>query len=147
MIDRFQDGYFFLNNFYPCAVEYRGIQFRCAEAAFQAQKCRNEGDKARFAGMNATEARNAGRAVSIRPDWEAVKVSEMRAVVKAKFAQNPELCQALLDTGDAYLEEGNTWGDRTWGTVDGRGANLLGQILMEAREGFREQILEEDTCL
>lgn len=31
------------------------------------------------------------------------------------------------------LEEGNTWGDRTWGTVDGVGQNLLGHVLMTVR--------------
>ena len=39
----------------------------------------------------------------------------------------------VLATGDAYLEEGNTWGDRIWGTVNGSGANRLGFILMQIR--------------
>ena len=61
----------------------------------------------------------------------------MREIVEAKFEQNPQLREMLLATGDAYLEEGNTWGDRTWGTVNGVGANNLGRILMDVREGLR----------
>lgn len=144
MISQFQNEYFFLSNFYPCQVEYKGMQYQNTEAAFQAQKCRTEEERMPFADMNATEAKKAGRAVSLRPDWEQIKVSEMKSIVQAKFDQNPDLLQALLATGNKYLEEGNTWGDRTWGTVDGRGANILGQILMEVREGYRERMLEDD---
>jgi hypothetical protein len=57
----------------------------------------------------------------------------MGEIVRAKFEQNPNLAEKLLSTQDAYLEEGNTWGDRTWGTVNGAGANHLGRILMEIR--------------
>ena len=57
----------------------------------------------------------------------------MEEIVRAKFTQNIELADKLLATGDAYLEEGNTWGDRIWGTVNGSGANRLGFILMQVR--------------
>ena len=57
----------------------------------------------------------------------------MEEIVRAKFRQNTELADKLLATGDAYLEEGNTWGDRVWGTVNGSGANRLGVILMQIR--------------
>ena len=77
--------------------------------------------------------------MSLRADWEDIKVNVMRDVVKAKFEQNGDLKDALLATKDAYLEEGNTWGDRTWGTVNGSGANLLGQILMNVREKLKEK--------
>lgn len=42
----------------------------------------------------------------------------MEELVRAKFTQNPDLADKLLATGDAHLEEGNTWGDRIWGTVN-----------------------------
>lgn len=58
----------------------------------------------------------------------------MLQVVRAKFTQNAELADKLLATGDAHLEEGNTWGDRVWGTVNGVGANQLGIILMKIRD-------------
>lgn len=61
----------------------------------------------------------------------------MYEIVKAKFTQNEDLKQRLLETGDMYLEEGNTWGDRTWGTINGKGQNRLGKILMKVREELK----------
>lgn len=57
----------------------------------------------------------------------------MYEVVLAKFSQNEFLKQKLIATGREWLEEGNTWGDITWGTVDGVGNNYLGKILMAVR--------------
>lgn len=51
----------------------------------------------------------------MRKDWESVKFSIMKDLVKAKFTQNPDLARKLLATDDAHLEEDNTWGDRIWG--------------------------------
>lgn len=63
----------------------------------------------------------------------------MGEIVREKFVQNPELAQKLLSTGSAYLEEGNTWGDKVWGTVNGSGANQLGFILMRVRDELAER--------
>jgi hypothetical protein len=132
-IDSFRGEFFFLSNFYEAPVLYDGIVYQNNEAAFQAQKCQNYADRQKFAELNPTEARHRGRAVPLRKDWEKVKISVMGEIVRAKFEQNPNLAEKLLSTQDAYLEEGNTWGDRTWGTVNGAGANHLGRILMEIR--------------
>ena len=137
VINSFRDENYFLSNFYEAPVKYDGILYQNNEAAFQAQKYANKADRQRFVDLNSTEARHLGRKISLRKDWEQVKISIMREIVEAKFEQNPQLREMLLATGDAYLEEGNTWGDRTWGTVNGVGANNLGRILMDVREGLR----------
>ncbi len=59
----------------------------------------------------------------------------MRNVVFTKFRQHPELQSRLVATGACMLVEGNTWGDKFWGRVDGKCLNVLGSILMEVR-GF-----------
>ena len=141
MINQFRDEYYFLSNFSDSPMEYDGISYQNAEAAFQAQKCVNAADRLSFSRLNPSEAKKLGRRVSLRPDWEDIKVGVMRDVVRAKFSQNPELKKKLLATSGEYLEEGNTWGDRVWGTVNGSGANLLGQILMELRENL--EIIKE----
>lgn len=64
----------------------------------------------------------------------------MEEIVREKFTQNTELADKLLATGDAYLEEGNTWGDRIWGTVNGSGANRLGVILMQIRAELKDDL-------
>lgn len=138
MINSFRNEYFFLSNFYEAPVVYDGIEYKNNEAAFQAQKCVNAADRKQFESLNATEAKNLGRTIHLRKDWEAVKVSVMRDIVKEKFFQNDDLRAKLIATGEEYLEEGNDWGDRIWGTVDGQGRNLLGNILMEVREICKE---------
>ena len=50
-----------------------------------------------------------------------------------------DLKEKLLATGDEHLEEGNTWGDTTWGTVNGIGENRLGKILMKVRNELQEE--------
>lgn len=72
-------------------------------------------------------------------DWEEVKDKVMYEIVLAKFTQNPDLKEKLLATGDEHLEEGNTWGDTTWGTVNGIGENRLGIILMKVRKELQEE--------
>lgn len=138
-IDSFTGKYEFLSNFYVAPVIFEGLTYNNNEAAFQAQKCIDPKDRSKFTKLNPTEAKKLGREIQLRKDWEQIKIQVMRGVVEAKFTQNPELAWKLLDTGDTYLEEGNTWGDRIWGTVDGQGANILGKILMVVRENLRQQ--------
>ena len=137
MINKFNDDTYYLSNFSPYPVKYNGVAYKNAEAAFQAQKCIKPDDRLLFADLDSSQAKKLGRKISLRPDWEFCKVNIMREIVQAKFNQNADLRERLLSTGDEYLEEGNDWGDRIWGTVDGKGANLLGLILMELRTQFR----------
>jgi ribA/ribD-fused uncharacterized protein len=144
LIDSFRGDYYFLSNFYPATVQYDGITYQNNEAAFQAQKCLTITEQLKFADMDASSAKRLGRKVMLRPDWEQVKVRLMKEIVRMKFVQNPDLKEKLLATGDATLIEGNTWGDRTWGKVDGVGMNLLGKILMEVREELTNTVYDID---
>lgn len=136
VINVFRGPHFFLSNFYEAPVSYRGLTYRNTEAAFQAQKCLCEEEKLPFTEMEPSRAKNMGRRVKLRPDWEDVKLSLMEEIVTAKFEQNAALMQMLLDTGSALLKEGNTWNDVFWGVSrkTGRGENHLGRILMRIRE-------------
>jgi ribA/ribD-fused uncharacterized protein len=137
-IDSFRGDYFFLSNFFECSVTYKNLTYTNNEAAFQAQKCVSDSERIQFTKLNPSEAKKLGRKVTLRKDWESVKIKIMEEIVRAKFVQNPELAQKLIATGNAYLEEGNTWGDKVWGTVNGSGANNLGIILMKVRNELAE---------
>lgn len=136
-IDSFRGSNYYLSNFYSAKVEYDGITYENTEAAFQAQKCINPEDRVMFSHCDPSAAKKLGRRVKLRPDWEEVKYVHMKHIVKAKFEQNPDLAAKLIATGDAHLEEGNTWGDRIWGTVNGVGNNALGLILMQVRDELK----------
>lgn len=141
MINEFRGKYFFLSNFYEVPVTYRGITYRNNESAFQAQKVSSEDDRKTFSTLNPSEAKKKGRHVSLRKDvdWDSIKTTWMYEICKAKFSQNEELRNRLLATDNEQLEEGNTWGDRIWGTVNGIGENRLGKILMRVREELRSE--------
>ncbi|NCE64113.1 NADAR family protein [Pseudoflavonifractor sp. 524-17] len=130
-IKEFKGEYFFLSNFYIAPVIYQGIRFENNEAAFQAAKCPERMQE--FRDLDPRSAKRLGQKVNLRPDWGTIKYDVMYQVCKEKFSQNPDLLSKLLQTGDAELIEGNTWGDRVWGVCHGVGENHLGKILMQVR--------------
>lgn len=83
--------------------------------------------------MKPVEAKHEGYKVKLRENLKEIKIHVMYEVILAKISQNEFLKQKLIATGREWLEEGNTWGDRTWGTVNGVGQNLLGKVLMAVR--------------
>lgn len=136
----FRGKYYFLSNFYDVAVIYDGIWYGNAEAAFQAQKCMKKEEKERFSYLPASEAKRLGRKVYMRQDWNKVKVGIMKNILRAKFDQNPDIQYELMETGNAMLVEGNTWGDTFWGVdmITGKGQNMLGELLMQIRAEYQE---------
>lgn len=138
MINDFRGKYFFLSNFYNSKIEINGITFLNVESAFQSFKDMDK--QSGFANLDPSSAKRKGRRVNLRYDWEDIKDDVMYQVVKAKFEQNKILKQKLIDTGEEYLEEGNTWNDTYWGVCRGKGKNMLGKTLMKVRLELKENI-------
>jgi ribA/ribD-fused uncharacterized protein len=133
-IGEFRGKYYFLSNFSSYPVTHDGWTYQNNEAAFQAMKVADRSKREGFTQLPPNKAKPKGRNVRLRPDWEQVKEQFMYEIVLAKFTQNDDLKQKLLDTGDALLIEGNTWDDTEWGVCRGRGQNKLGKILMRVRK-------------
>ena len=134
-IERFSGTYRFLSNFFivPGGLEYEGRRYPTLEHAFAAAKSLDPVVREAIAALSgASQAKRAGRAISLRPDWEAVKLAVMADLLARKFSCET-LARALTETGETELVEGNNWGDIFWGVCDGRGENHLGRLLMELR--------------
>ena len=145
-IDSFSDEFHFLSNFHKAPIMYKGIAYPTSEHAYQAAKCLSDNSRLNISIMKTPgETKKYGRTVSLRPDWQEVKVGIMEEIVLAKFWQNPGLRMKLLLTEDIFLEEGNTWGDTFWGTCGGVGENHLGKILMKVRERLNTTIKLKET--
>ena len=143
VISEFRGVNRFLSNFYPATIIMDGLRFTDSEAAFQSQK---EPEKAHmYEGLDPKTTKAMGRKANLRSDWDEVKDDTMRRVVRLKFEQNSDLQKRLIDTGEAVLIEGNNWHDNYWGvcTCDKceriSGKNMLGKILMEIRNEFKER--------
>ena len=132
MISSFTGQHDFLSNFYPYPIKYNGLLYASTEAAYQAQKTLDEGERKRFTGLNAKDSKRMGKKVKLRNDWESVKVQVMEDVLREKFKIG-HLKEKLLATGTEELVEGNTWGDKYWGVCGGVGKNMLGKLLMKIR--------------
>lgn len=140
-ISRFRDEFKFLSNFYEAPVTFKGLTYRNAEAAFQAQKSPEHSKT--FERLTGSDARRLGRMVPLAADWESSKLSLMEQIVKAKFEQNPDLMAQLLSTGDRRIVELNDWKDDYWGISSAEGQNHLGRILEQIRHDARMSQVSE----
>ena len=132
-IDVFSGLYRFLSNFEGPEITYEGLAYKTLEAAFQAAKTTDPAEKLCIQGLPTPgQAKRAGRKVTLRLEWETIKLSVMETLLRQKFAQDPWRGW-LSATGDEELIEGNTWGDTFWGVCEGVGKNHLGQLLMKIR--------------
>ena len=135
IIGSFNGEYEFLSNFYPSPISFDGILYPTNEHAFQAYKSLSREERLDIAN-SATPgiAKRKGRKIILRRDWEQIKDNVMEFCLRKKFTEHLDLQKKLLETGDAILIEGNTWGDTYWGMCAGVGENKLGQLLMKIRE-------------
>lgn len=122
----------FLSNFYPSPIALDGLEWPTVEAYFQGMKCPARSEQVRLAGSPA-EAKRLGRRLPLRDDWDDVRLDVMRAALRAKFTQIPELRETLLSSGDRPLVEAAPR-DYFWGEgADGSGLNQLGLLLVGLR--------------
>jgi ribA/ribD-fused uncharacterized protein len=130
----FFEEYRWLSNFHICDVEYEGLVYGSTEAAYQAAKTLDQGQKKVFQDVSPAGAKKLGSKIDIRPDWEDIKIQVMYDINLDKYTKHKDLRDKLLATGDMHLEETNWWGDRFWGVCKGTGRNELGKVLMQVRE-------------
>ncbi|MFE4713310.1 NADAR family protein [Paenibacillus sp. NPDC056722] len=129
------------SNFAKYPIELEGKTWPTSEHYFQAKKfAGTEHEEQVRLAPTPMEAARMGRERSrpLRTDWEQVKVEIMLEALTAKIGQHPEVRNILVSTGDCILIE-HTKNDAYWGdNGDGTGQNMLGQLLMQIRNGLEE---------
>lgn len=143
------DEYGEFSNFASYPIKIGKKLWNTSEHYFQAMKFKDESEqekKIRKVNSPLLAARmGRDRKRKLRRDWESAKINVTREAVMAKFTQHDELREILLDTGEAKIVE-HTDNDSYWGDGgDGKGRNVLGQILMVVREKIRENT-SQDRC-
>lgn len=129
-----------LSNLYRREIEFEGRIFPTSEHAYQAGKAIKpavrEWIQAAPSPSLAAMAAHGLYTWDVVPDWATIKFDRMRAVLRAKFTQHPDLAEILISTGAKRLVEAGTVNNavnRLWGEVNGKGENMLGVMLMELR--------------
>lgn len=139
-IDKFDLNYRFLSNFWPAGVLFDGYMYQSVEHAYQAAKTLDNKQRLLVARCSTPgQAKRMGRNVTMRSDWNNVKLHIMEELVRYKFTHNAQLRKKLLTTAPLALEEGNYWGDTFWGVCRGVGSNHLGRILMKIRDELEHE--------
>ncbi len=146
-IKGFFGPYRFLSNFATVKIRFAGLLFPTVQHAYVAAKSLDPQQHRYVAHIEFPgEAKQYGKRIELRPDWDTVKFKFMQEFLIQKFTQEPYRTK-LLNTDDAYIEETNYWGDRVWGVCDGVGENHLGKLLMKVRKGLQdEQRIGQDSA-
>ena len=150
MFYKVNDQYGCFSNFSKHSFELENKEWATSEIYFQAKKFEGTVYEEKIRSMtNSLEAAKFGRnrELPLREDWETVKDEIMRKAVLAKFSQNADIKEILLQTGEKEIIEATTE-DYYWGCgTNGTGKNMLGKILMEVRELLREDGFEEEISI
>ena len=143
------------SNWYPSSFEYAGRHYNCVEQYMMYQKVLmfHQYDLAEkiLASNNPSEIKRLGRTrfPEFNSDvWDRTSYAIVKRGVRAKFEQNKDILQVLLNTQDNILAECSLM-DKKCGigvAIDNpdcnepskwNGKNYLGRILMEVRDELR----------
>lgn len=135
MFKEFRGPTRWLSNFYESYFTYKNHMWKTTEHAYQALKTLDADEFLKVMNCRTPgQAKRLGQKVTLRKDWDLIKIKIMYDINYAKFSQNKRLTCLLIDTKDCELIEGNDWGDTFWGVCNGKGRNELGKILMRIRK-------------
>lgn len=141
MINQFQGPYRWLSNFAPCNIRLGKRNFPSVEHAYMSCKSHDLEWKNTCSQGNHKpgKIKRMSRKISLRNDWNLIKLQVMENCLRIKFNQEPYKSK-LLSTGDQYIQEGNFWNDKFWGVClkTHKGENNLGKLIMKIRKELKE---------
>ncbi|MFI1186552.1 NADAR family protein [Streptomyces californicus] len=118
-----------LRSDYPAPIDIGGITYPSVAHAYWALSITDSTVRAAIAGADsAYAARDVVADATRREGWEHARGAVMTTLLRAKYAQHPDLAEILLATDDATLiyddADSTFWGDKA-----GRGRNWSGRLL------------------
>lgn len=129
--DRTSERWQLLSNFALTPFALNGQTWPTVEHYSQANKALSASDQDQIAQARSPfRARQLGRRIKLRPEWDAIRGSVMLAALRAKFTRHDESREVLLSTGTQEIHE-DASGDTYWGA---QGEDRLGQLLMMVRD-------------
>jgi predicted NAD-dependent protein-ADP-ribosyltransferase YbiA (DUF1768 family) len=84
------------------------------------------------------DAKTLARQVPLRPGWADARAAVMTGLLRAKFAQHPELAEVLAGTGNARIHYSGLAADY-WLTNGTHGRNWMGRLLELVRSELAAQ--------
>lgn len=142
---KIKDPYGWMGNMSPYPILFEFVNWRTAEALFQAMRFSDNDIKMQICAATSPMiakfvARKNIEKMSIVPRSKE-DVANMKKVLELKISQHIYLKRQLLETGDCILVEDTTGrNDQFWGAnnVNGKwvGENVLGKLWMEIRESL-----------
>ena len=150
-----ENGY--LSNWYPCKFKYGRYVYQSAEQFMMAQKALLFDDSEVFdkimVSNNQKTIKRLGKQVKNYDDeiWSCLRGKIMQRGIRAKFQQNSDILNTLLETDGMILAECSPY-DKIWGiglgvddiriqdTSKWKGKNLLGNVLMEVRADLKNWV-------
>ena len=144
----------YLSNWYPSEFDLDGVHFTCVEQYIMNKKCMLFGDTASAKAVLAAQAPDQQKELGkkaggyIENVWNGIRQMIVLKGLMAKFSQNEDLKQELLETRDSWLVE-CAGQDKIWAcgihlddekrkdATNWSGTNILGFALMEVRDRLR----------
>ncbi|MFG1798127.1 NADAR family protein [Nocardia sp. NPDC049149] len=120
-----------LHNGFPASISYRGHTYPTILHGYWAIAVADGTDHDRIRDAEtAHDAHEIGGSCALRADWPVVRLAVMAGLLRAKFAQHPELAAVLLSTADARISYTGLFESSYW-TTHGfdEGRNWVGRLL------------------
>ncbi len=131
--------YCWLSNFHVCPfTDTYGQEWKSVEHFYQAGKTLDPAHHEAIRQADSPlQAKQLGKKVELRPNWNVAKLARMYAGLQFKFNVHSELTDKLIRTGSRDLIHLTPWGgegDTFWGIGrHGNGANRLGKMIEAVR--------------
>lgn len=136
----YEHEFYVFSNFSSFMLEWKGKLYPTSEHVYHSEKFEDESLKEQVrntrSAHDSQKFANANKDKQIK-DWDKIKLSIMKDILRAKVEQHPYVKKKLLESGDKELIE-DSWRDAYWGWGPNKdGENHLGKLWMEVREEFR----------